>query len=289
MPLPVDIANAAALAALLEASVEKPGSVTPTKSFADLEYSDFLNAALSIRPHMAKAARRGALAADSAIGLDEIGIGKIIYDAFEPGGSVARRKVNVNFGIVLMFVPLAAAAGYGGTSLRKSLKAVLRDATPTDTVWIYKAMRKCDLGGMRLRGGGLSGLDVYSDAALTKIRREGITPLDVFRKSAGIDRLASEWVSGYKICFECSKKIELGGDSILKAFLGMLSKYPDTLIARKAGLKEAEKVSAMARQALNGRRSVASLDSYLRSKGNKLNPGTTCDLTATALFLKAMG
>jgi triphosphoribosyl-dephospho-CoA synthetase len=45
----------------------------------------------------------------------------------------------------------------------------------------------------------------------------------------------------------------------------------------------------MARQALNGKRSVASLDSYLRSKGNKLNPGTTCDLTATALFLKALG
>ncbi len=283
---PKDVANAAALAAVLEASAEKPGNVTPTKSFDDLAYSDFLHAALAMRPHMLLAAERGRKVASGKIKLDKVGLGKIIYDTFEPSRA---HHANVNFGIVLMFTPLAVAAGYGHSDLRKSLWMFLRHASPEDTVWIYRAMRKCELGGMELKEKGLSGLDVFSDAALKRIMREKMTPLEVFRLSEPHDRLASEWASGYQICFNTSKRIRLDEGSIIDTYLRLLKEYPDTFIARKAGWKNAEFVSRLAGRVLSKKLRADEMDRLLRAKGNKFSPGTTADMIATSLFIKLMG
>jgi triphosphoribosyl-dephospho-CoA synthase len=68
---------------------------------------------------------------------------------------------------------------------------------------------------------------------------------------------------------------------------------PDTHIARKLGVAEADAVSRMAGEvrALGGTRSAAGrqalidLDRELRDKRNRRNPGTTADLTCAALFV----
>jgi len=274
------VADAAVKAAVLEAGAEKPGNVTPTKSFEDLQYSDFVDAAHRMRTHIEEAAKAGA---GLEAGMKEGGLGRLIYTTFQP------TRANANFGIVLMFVPLAMAAGRGEyKDLRTNLKKVLSQATPEDTVWIYKAMRKVDLGGMEIRDESLADLDVFSDSALEKIEDERLTPLDVFSRVSDIDRLASEWVGGYDICFKYVKTVGLDESSIIRTYLEILAEYPDTFIARKSGLESAETVSDKAREVLAGKLDIDEFDSYLRSRGNSLNPGTTADLIATVLFIKLL-
>ena len=50
-----DVAIAAQLACLLEASVPKPGNVSPGRPFADLRYEDFLAGAAAIGAPLAAA------------------------------------------------------------------------------------------------------------------------------------------------------------------------------------------------------------------------------------------
>jgi triphosphoribosyl-dephospho-CoA synthase len=79
--------------------------------------------------------------------------------------------------------------------------------------------------------------------------------------------------------------------SIIRCFLGLLARYPDSLIQRKAGLAEAEKVSRRAALALRGSetqdgpRAWKELDAWLREKGTHRNPGTTADLVTACLFV----
>ena len=58
------VAVSAQLACLFEVSAEKPGNVTPTHSFEDMYYEDFLRSAVAIGPEMARAGERGTIATD---------------------------------------------------------------------------------------------------------------------------------------------------------------------------------------------------------------------------------
>ncbi|MBN2517812.1 MAG: triphosphoribosyl-dephospho-CoA synthase [Candidatus Altiarchaeota archaeon] len=275
------IAKKAVLAAALEASTEKPGNVTPTKKFDDLSYNDFLEAAQSLEKHVKKAARAGENVFSGEIAVGEAGIGKAIYDATQKGK-------NINFGIVLMFVPLATAAGYNGTCLRDDLRYFLRNMTYKDTIWIYKAMRAARLGGMDT--GVEKDLDVFSEDSFKKIEREKLSPVDVFKKVAQYDTLAKEWVTDYSLSFRYSEKIGPSFPSIKRTYLEILAEHPDTLIARKCGLETAQEVSKRAKKVLEdySKSRMEEFDSYLRKDKNRLNPGTTADLVATALFIKLL-
>jgi triphosphoribosyl-dephospho-CoA synthase len=80
--------------------------------------------------------------------------------------------------------------------------------------------------------------------------------------------------------------------SIVQTFLTLLAQVPDSLIARKCGARAARGVSGRAAEILaaggvftqEGRRTLARFDRALRRNENRLNPGTTADLTAAALF-----
>jgi triphosphoribosyl-dephospho-CoA synthase len=260
--LPENIAHCAYRASVMEASAEKPGNVTPTHSFEGLYYSDFLRAAQDLEQYIERAAREG----------EGAQIGKLIYEA-------TSKTKNVNFGIVLMFMPLAASHGRGTQKIIKSLG-------PIDTKWIVQAMQKGRLGGMGLKDEHLNRYDVFSKDILKTIDEEVVTPLQLMRMSAPYDTLAAEWVNDYALSRQISKRIEEDPHSIVNTFLWVLSKYPDTLIARKAGMETAKDVSKKAGDVLNGLMGPSDLDMYLRLEGNKLNPGTTADLIATGLFLK---
>jgi triphosphoribosyl-dephospho-CoA synthase len=81
-------------------------------------------------------------------------------------------------------------------------------------------------------------------------------------------------------------------ETIVRTHLELLAEHPDSLIARKCGLELAKKVSAMAGRALESGlpgdadyyAAAADLDFWLRSDGNRRNPGTTADLVAAGLF-----
>ena len=68
---------------------------------------------------------------------------------------------------------------------------------------------------------------------------------------------------------------------------------PDTLIARKNGPEISRRVSRWASDVLSqggvftapGKQKIMELDRAVRDHDHKLNPGTTADLTAAAIFL----
>jgi triphosphoribosyl-dephospho-CoA synthase len=73
-------------------------------------------------------------------------------------------------------------------------------------------------------------------------------------------------------------------DAIVHAFLAQLAWEPDSLIARKHGLAVAVDVSRRASAALAHPQTIPEFDRFLRSP-RRLNPGTTADLTAAALYI----
>src|SRR5438132_10760792 len=89
-----DVAIAAQLACLLEASAPKPGNVSPGRHFADVRYEDFLASAIAIGEPLAGAGVRS--------------VGATVRLAVE---ATARwTPTNTNLGIVLLLAPLARAA-----------------------------------------------------------------------------------------------------------------------------------------------------------------------------------
>jgi triphosphoribosyl-dephospho-CoA synthase len=133
---------------------------------------------------------------------------------------------------------------------------------------------------------------------------EGTTLYQVFRIAESYDTICSEWVNNYPITFEeiypmlgklLSSSIQ-PAKTTLSTFLEILSRHPDTFIARKGGLERARAVSAKARgildagpETVEGRRILDAFDFELRQSGNLLNPGTTADLIAAGLALCVLG
>ncbi len=273
---PADLARAAQLAALVEVSAPKPGNVDPAHDFGDTGYEDFLRSALAIGPAMGDAGTAG-------VGPTVL---RAVRDTRQLGGG------NTNLGIVLLFAPLACAAAHGDGPLRTRLAGVLARLTVADAEAVYAAIRLAEPGGL----GQAPEQDVR--AAPTVTLREAMA------LAAAWDAIAREYGSDYAITFELGRpalaRALADGSSLragaLEAFLAILAEVPDTLIARKCGEAAARGVSRRAAEVLASgpagsterARATATLDAALRDPANALNPGTTADLTAAALFVRLL-
>jgi triphosphoribosyl-dephospho-CoA synthase len=250
-------------------------------------------------------AMRGFDAAGGKIGWNEVEMGRLTLKAvtdslgWQWGG-------NVNLGVTLLFSPLAAAGGAAlqnrgsidATALRGKLGEVVRSTTPDDVIRVYETIR---LAMTSRTLGEAKELDVQDDTSLERIRDEGLTLLDVFRRCAGRDSICDEWISDFRITFEAGhphlkRVLEETGDvniSIVDTFLNILARQPDSLIVRKVGQERAVGVSERARMILDeggsgserGLGMLWELDVELQEAGGLLNPGTTADLTAASIFV----
>src|SRR4030042_1876242 len=137
-------------------------------------------------------------------------------------------------------------------------------------------------------------------ASKTRILEENISLYEVFKIAASYDDICSEWVNNFPITFDLAYPYLMQqlkhGDlnmAIVDTFLKILAEHPDTFLPRKVGVERAREISVNAKKILElggletskGRASVLEFDRKLRETGNKLNPGTTADLTAAALAL----
>jgi len=292
-----DIASLAQLAVLLEVSAPKPGNVTPAKSFSDTTYVHFLASASALWSSALSAARRGWLAGRGRIKAEKVGLGELIKRAVRDtrrlhGGG------NTLLGELMLLIPLCAAAGYAAgrseplraSSLRRAAGVLINATTPEDAVQLYRAIR---LASPRL--GRAERLDVFSRESEQELLELGISMKQVLSLSLH-DSIARELVLGYPLTFELALPALLEaysrtGDLLraaVECYLHVLAEVPDSLIERKAGRAEAEKVSELARQVLAsgaGEGELERFDAYLRSRGNLLNPGTTADITGACLFV----
>ena len=273
-----DVAVAAQLACLLEASAPKPGNVSPGRHFADTRYEDFLASAAAIGQPLAGAGGRP--------------VGATVRLAIEATSRWTRS--NTNLGIVLLLTPLARAAlgsDEGGLipTLRDAVGRVLEATTVEDARDVYAAIRLASPAGL----GRVEAQDVAGEPDETL--------LGVMRLAAHRDGIAREYATAFEVTFETGSPVleraRQDGlpwdEAVVETFLSVLASAPDTHVARRGGEAAAVEVSERARQALAaggvrsvvGRRAIDEMDRGLRDARNIGNPGTAADLTAAAIFV----
>jgi triphosphoribosyl-dephospho-CoA synthase len=274
-----DVAVAAQLACLLEASAPKPGNVSPGRHFTDTRYEHFLASAAAIGEPLAGAGARA--------------VGSTVRLAIEATARWTRS--NTNLGIVLLLAPVARAAlaDQPAGGLRAALGDVLAATTVDDARNVYAAIRRAAPGGL----GQAEAQDVADEPTLPL--------LDVMRLAAHRDGIAREYDSTFEVTFEigvpaldAARRDGLSWDeAVVETFLTLLAASPDTHIARRAGEEVAAGVSRLARETLEaggvrsdlGRRALEEMDVELRDAGHSKNPGTTADLTTAAIFVALLG
>ena len=280
------IAQLAQMACVWEACALKPGSVNRLHDFADASLEDFLISAIAVGPAFGDAARAC--------------VGQTIWRATRD----TRQWVhsNTNLGMILLLAPLVkacltsrkisadrASPRVVSGSFRKDLGNTLNSLTVEDARLAYAAIRLAEPGGL----GRVAEADVSEDPSLTLLQAMAL--------AQDRDSIAREYVFNFEITFGTglpalreflSQARDFPG-AIVQTFLSILSKVPDTLIARKRGTDTALRVSKRAGKVLEkggaftpaGREELAAMDRELRDANHTLNPGTTSDLTAAAIFL----
>ena len=262
------LAQQVQLACVLEVSAAKPGNITPAHDFADATYADMVRSAHALGPVF----MRGRVTQRS--------VGELIADGVDATARVAR--ANTNLGIVLLFAPLARASvnRRPDEPLRAAVERTLAELDVDDAVAAFAAIARANPGGL----GDAPEHDVRAPARVSL--REAMSA------AAHRDSIASEYSTGYAIVFEVGVPLLDGAlngglstlDAIVSLHVGLLSRIPDTLIARKAGEAAARAVADRAREVDAGTRSLSEFDASLRGADNKLNPGTTADLVAGTLL-----
>ena len=269
-----------AVASILEAAAAKPGNVHPGASFADLAFADLAAAGIAIAPEFEAAAARP--------------LGETILRAVTAAGAAAAS--NANLGIVLAVAPLAATPGptVGPAPLSAAAAdAVVAAAGPADAAAIWTAIGQAQPGGL----GRAARWDLAGPPP-PAIR-------EAMREAADRDSIARLWSEGYAELFtgpvkDLAAALADGWPleaAIIRCHLRQLARRPDSLIGRRHGPTAAAEVTARA-AALLAREpaavsaaadpdwlaAVAAFDASLRSP-RRLNPGTTADLVAAALYI----
>jgi triphosphoribosyl-dephospho-CoA synthase len=212
-------------------------------------------------------------------------VGERILRAVEATLAVA--GCNTNLGILLLSVPLAAAAQAppsGG--LRDRVGRVLASLDDEDAAAVFEAIRRANPGGL--------GLVPDQDVAA----RPTVGLLQAMALAADRDRIARAYVTDFKEVFEfglpaLERARRQSADMafmVTTLHMAYLAEAPDSHIARKFGDAAAEQVRGEARRLKAQWDPVApptfeallAFDAEL--KGRSLNPGTTADFVVATLF-----
>lgn len=268
MTLPIGLC--AQLACIWETTARNPGNAHRFRDFDDISYMDFLAGAAAIAPVLEAAPRRR--------------VGATVRD----GVSATRRVAagNPNLGVLLLLAPLAAVPD--GIDLRDGVRRVLDALEVADARAVYQAIRLAAPAGL----GRVAEQDVADEPTLT-LRQ-------VMALAADRDLVARQYGNGFREVFEdgvptfrdAFARLETLDDVLVSGHLHLMARYPDSLIARKRGVAEAEEAARRAGAVLrrgwpgpDGRAALADLDAWLRAEGRGRNPGTTSDLVTACLFV----
>jgi triphosphoribosyl-dephospho-CoA synthase len=265
------VGQCATLACVLEATAPKPGNVHRGADFEDLTYPDLVLSGIMIGSEMDQAGRRS--------------LGETVLAATHATKRVV--ATNSNLGMVLLLAPLAAAAT-GEESPQIGVTRVLQGLTRDDARLVYEAIRLAKPGGL----GKVETADVAGEAPDSLI--------DAMRLAADRDLVARQYANGFADVFghvTAALREALGSfpvyPAIVYAYLQVLARHADSLIARKCGLETAQRASDQAAQIVASTKpgdddwheQLADFDFWLRSDGHRRNPGTTADLITAGLFV----
>ncbi|WP_353634207.1 triphosphoribosyl-dephospho-CoA synthase [Halobacterium sp. NMX12-1] len=265
-------AEHAELALLVEvAGTPKPGNVDRERDLADLHFEQFLAGAVGARDGLEAAQ-------DGPVG-----------DAFETAvaGMADGSGTNTQFGCLLLLTPLVRAASRGDLS-PDGVTEVVEATTVADAAAFYRAFEHAEVA-VPDPPEGVDALDVRRGAAaIPALRERDLTLADVMELSTDHDANAREWDEGFPRVFRAAARIEAERgpltDRAASAFLTLLAEEFDTLVVTEHGEGVAREVQE---RALSLQRAdtdeVEAFADDLVERG--INPGTTADLTAAAVFV----
>ena len=258
-------------ACLTELDAPKPGNV---HAFADghrMTVDEFVRSAdAAAAPLSAQGARVG------------LRIHRAVMATFAAVGT------NTNLGIILLCAPLAAAAERDATNLRNALHQVLQDLNVDDADLAFRSIVRAAPAGL----GHSAQHDVFNPAT--------VSLLQAMSEAANRDMVARQYATDFADIFDRGLPLfeSVGrrrGEAkwaTLAIFLGFLSAFPDSHIARKFGAETARCVQGTAlnfarmlhaaEQADQILPALLTWDSALKAKA--VNPGTSADLTVATLF-----
>jgi len=278
--IPSHIARCAQLAMLLEVSATpKPGNIDRDHNYSDTRFEHFLASAIGVYPVLEKAARSNS------------GVGSLIHEAvleskrWQKGG-------NTHFGAFLLLIPLVMAAGRCDSTkcLKEQVQTVVRETTVADAIELYRAFSEA-----KVKVKPVDDLSLGDIASLDKIKERVLTLFRLMEISSGYDMIAKEWKNGFQKTFECASSIKdkvrkYGiNDSVVLAFMELLSRNRDTFIQTKFDSKKAEEISLRAKEIMKKggidkiRDEIRSFDEELLREG--VNPGSTADIIIAGLFI----
>jgi triphosphoribosyl-dephospho-CoA synthase len=280
------VGHCASLAGLLEVTAEKPGNVTPTHDFPDTKFHHFLASSIALEAPMRR------LAEDA-----DYRLGQGILDAVVASNSI-QRGGNAQLGVILLFSPVAKAAGLAedrltARSLKTVLQAVLRATNNQDALDTFEAINYGHVGGLN----DVEELDVRKKGTYDQLQDRDMTLIEWMKVGAGINSVCSEYATGYKLTFGIGLPTLLDArekglqGAIVHTYLTFLSRQVDTHITGKWGKGLADKVTEKAAKIIkrgsvwtkDGMTAVRRFQNYL-NKG-RINPGATADLTASTIFV----
>lgn len=293
-----DVARSAQLALLLEVSAySKPGNVDRTHDFIDTSYEHFLASSVALYQVLREAAVRGhEIEAKTYIDTD-IGIGELVRRGVEES-SRWQHGGNTHFGALLLLVPLAVAAGacknYEMQWIKGKATEIMLKTSMDDAIEVYQAFPAAKV---KVRT-NVPEFDLTDEASVKEIREKQLSFYEILTISAPYDMISRELVSGFELTFRYARLInDLAienhiriNDAITRAYLHLLAEEEDTFIAMKFGAEKSRYVKKRAKQIVNDgyeREEIEKLDAELIMKG--LNPGSTADIIAAALFIGILG
>lgn len=258
-------------ACLTELDAPKPGNVN---AFADghrMTVDEFVRSAnAAAAPLSARGARVG------------LRIHRAVMATFAAVGT------NTNLGIILLCAPLAAAAERDAADLRRALHEVLQELDVDDADLAFRSIVRAAPAGL----GHSAQHDVVNPAT--------VSLLEAMSAAANRDMVARQYATDFADIFDLGLPLfesvsQSKGEAkwaTLATFLGFLSAFPDSHIARKFGAETANCVqraalnfAAMLQAAEQPNQVLPALltwDAALKAKA--INPGTTADLTVATLF-----
>ena len=277
-----DVFSLARIACELEVHSIKAGNIHPQACFVDTDIRDFIQSAAVMQ------------ACWSAV--PSASVGTWVLSAVRE----TRRCVgkNTNLGIVLLLAPIVKAAWILQSETPPPIDhlpfpslpthQVLGGLTPKDSADIYKAIGMAKPGGL----GSSDRHDVSGPAPQDLLIAMQIAAVHDDVAKQYVTNFADVYTLGQQLAELCHDRFELL-DAISHLQIVRMANCIDTLIARKCGKNIAENVRAMAKKVFssgefnttNYKLHWKELDTFLRSDKNRLNPGTTADLIAAAIFV----
>jgi len=273
----VQVARAYQDACLAELSALKPGNVHIFADGHGMVVKDFI---------------LSAEASATVIAKPDIGVGQRIYDAVKVSWQSV--NCNTNLGILLLAAPLIQASllvyeNSRQPSLKEALTGVLQQLTVEDAILTYQAIEQASPAG-------LGKADQYD----VSIRPE-VTLLVGMQAAQERDLIARQYCKGFADIFDVglahyeSAMSRWNNESwaLTVVHLAFMAGFPDSHIVRKYGAAKAAEVQARSAEYLHAlleqdnpkhyQRSLLDFDASLKSE--KINPGTSADLTVATVLL----